>query len=110
MTAICVSVLFFCVLFFLFRRIIFSYCGAVVYKVFQKSVSSSEGKISVVEVDRQEERNKNLLFLNVNKHYKEGFMLNARMIGQNFDLNARKNMKYSTPSPFQDLKGNNGLA
>lgn len=110
MTAIGVSVLFFCILFFLFRKMIFSYCGAIVYNIVQKSVASSEGRISVAEVDEQNNKDENLLFLNVNKRYRDGFMLNVRMIGQNFDLNAPENIKYSTPSPFQDLKGKNGLA
>ena len=94
---------------FVFRKKLFNGFGTIVYRSMQKGLSSCDGKISVAEKEIQNETDGNVLYIN-SSQFHNGFILNVKSIGQNFDLNAPKNVKYSTPSPYQDLNRGNGLA
>ena len=83
--------------------------GMMIYKSMQKSLSSCEGRISAEEKDNEDDVSDNVVLFQ-DRTSPTGYIINARMVGQNFDLNAKENAKYSTPSPYQDLGRGNGLA
>lgn len=94
-----------CLLVFCLRKQIFSYVGNMAYKMIQKSVESCAGKLTVNATDPGEDNSAQVQQTNA-----AGFMINVKMIGQNFDLNAKKNARFCTPTSEQDLLPTDDLA
>lgn len=99
---------------YLFRRAIFNCIGSLLYTMIKKSIESCAGKILVETAQpiADEEINGNgaLQYPLVTHGAGAGFMINAKMVGQNFDLNAKRNARYCTPDASQDLYPSNDLA
>lgn len=111
--AFCFAIM--CVLAYVFRQSIFSCIGSLLYSMMKKSIESCAGKILVetarpADVVEDEETRKTVQYPLVQQAGCPGFMINVKMVGQNFDLNSKENVQYCTPDVAQDVYPSNDLA
>ena len=104
-----------CVLAYFFRQSIFNLIGSLLYTIIRKSIESCAGKILVENSHSSDvsvsEPESCLAGYPVVPDFGLGrFIIDAKMVGQNFDLNFPKNAKYCTPDARQDLYPNDDLA
>ena len=102
-----------CVLAYVFRQAIFSCIGSLLYSIIKKSIESCAGKILVETArpaDMGEEETRKTVQYPLVQQGGAGFMINVKMVGQNFDLNSKDNVQYCTPDVAQDLYPSNDLA
>ena len=94
---------------FILRRRIFKIIGIMIYKAAEKSLESCSGKVAPsTSLDKNDDTN-NVFYLNTANSV-HGVMIHVNRVGQNFDLNSKKNRKFVTPSSLQDLKPSDNLA
>ena len=113
MLIICVVCITICLLLFVCRERIFDCIGSAIYRMAQKSVESCDGRVSLDStVVSQSATNKTVEFPKVPHAQANGlgFMINVRSVGQGFDLNAKRNVRFCTPTSEQDLFPGNDLA
>jgi len=109
-SVVCITI---CLLVFVCRERIFSCIGSAIYRMAQKSVESCDGRVSLDStVVSQSATNKTVEFPKVPHAQANGlgFMINVRSVGQGFDLNAKRNARFCTPTSEQDLFPGNDLA
>lgn len=98
-----------CCTLFILRKKIFKTIGMMIYKAAEKSLESCSGKVTQTFATDRVNNSDNVFYLNTANSI-HGVMINAKSVGQNFDLNSKENRKFVTPSSLQDLKPNDNLA
>ena len=108
-----------CVAAYVFRKTIFNYIGGLLYAFIRKSIESCAGKVMVTtahpvdlntkaeDIDNADEA---IAYPRVSRPGWPDYVIDARMVGQNFALNAKRNVRYCTPDESQDLCPTNNLA